>query len=162
MPPFFDADIFSLLTTVFWVWMLIDCLFNTRARGGNKAFWFLFILFTHFFGAIIYYFAKCCLRNPVDAFPYYLRTLKQALQPSGPTMQSSVYPPPPQSAQPPPAYPYADYTQGYQAQSPARSTPPTPSGFQPYESQPVATSEAEVEYEQPMASYPEIELPPQQ
>ena len=175
--PFFDIDFFTLLTTVFWVWMLIDCLFNPRVRGGNKAFWFLFILFTHFFGAIIYFFMKCTMRNPAYAFPYYLRELKQVLQQSGtPPQPPYQYRPPssrasavtatlsiptatptgPQPSRPESstASPYADYSQGYQYQPPTSVERVQP---QPYEPRPSATPEPE--YEQTMISYPE--MPPQ-
>ncbi len=163
--PFFGIDTFSLLTTAFWIWMLIDCLFNSRTRNGNKIFWLLFIFFTHIFGAICYYLMKCSLRNPLDAFPYYLSRIKGAFQTSGSTTQSSYYTPrsgpqPQQSRQPQPThvYPYTDYTQGYQPQSPAVYAPVEQRpAFQPYQPQP-----AEPEYEQTMASYPEMELPPQQ
>lgn len=169
--PFFGIDTFSLLLTAFWVWMLIDCLFNRRMRNGNKLFWFLFILFVNPIGAILYYLMKCSLRNPLDAFPYYLRTIKGAFQSSGSTPQSPYYSPrsgprpqqprqpqQPRPAQPFPVYPYTDYTQGYHAQSPVRPAPVEQSpAFQPYQPQP-----AEPEYEQTLASYPEMELPPQQ
>lgn len=152
--PSFGIDTFSLLLTAFWVWMLIDCLFNQRARGGNKLFWFLFIFLVNPVGAIIYYFMKCTLRNPIDAFPYYLRTLKGALQSSGSAMPSSSYQPrPAPQPQSPPVYTPPGYTQGYRAQTPVR---PVGDAFQPYQPQ-----AAEPEYEQPQASYPEIELPPQ-
>jgi hypothetical protein len=163
--PSFGIDTFSLLLTAFWVWMLIDCLFNQRARGGNKLFWFLFILFVNPVGAVIYYFMKCTMRNPIDAFPYYLRTLKGAFQSSGPTMPSSPYQPrpTPQPQQPrppqsPPVYIPPSYTQGYRAQTPARPAPAEQNDtFQPYQPQAM-----EPEYEQPLASYPEMELPPQE
>ncbi|HET9921921.1 MAG TPA: PLD nuclease N-terminal domain-containing protein [Ktedonobacteraceae bacterium] len=158
--PFFDIDVFSLLATIFWVWMLVDCLFNSRSRGGNKLFWFLFILFTHFFGAIIYYLMKCTRRNPVDAFPYYLRALQQAVQPTRQTPPPYQYPPRSQSSSQPqqqPAQPmastYDDYAQGYRYQ------PPEPvEQIQPYEARTADTPEPE--YEQTMISYPE--MPPQQ
>ena len=166
--PFFGIDTFSLLVTAFWVWMLIDCLFNRRIRNGGKLFWILFILFTQVFGAICYFCMKCSMRNPLDAFPYYLRTLKGAFQSGGSQAQSSYYTPPsgpqtqrpqqPRQAQPSTVYPYTDYTQGYQAQSPTqRASSEQSPAFQPY--QPQST---EPEYEQTMASYPEMELPPQQ
>lgn len=165
MPPFFGIDTFSLLATAFWVWMLIDCLFNQRMRNGNKIFWVILILFTQFFGALCYYIIKCSHRNPIDAFPYYLRTLKQAFQSSGPTMPSSSYqprshpqPPQPRQPQPPAVYTPPSYTQGYRAQSPARPAAAEQSSeFQPYQ-----PPSAEAEYEQIMASYPEMELPPQE
>jgi hypothetical protein len=44
-----------LVTTVFWLWMLIDAL--TRLRTPNeKILWFLVIFFLHFIGALIYFF----------------------------------------------------------------------------------------------------------
>ncbi len=46
----------ALLITVFWFWMLIDCLSNRSLRGGQKVLWLLFILFTHILGAIVYFF----------------------------------------------------------------------------------------------------------
>jgi hypothetical protein len=158
--PFFGLDVFSLLTTIFWIWMLIDCLFNPRARGGNKVFWFLFILFTQFFGAIVYFFVKCTMRNPAEALAYYVRSFKQAFQPSTTPPQQPPYQsrqqPKSQQPQQPVAYPYSDYAQGYQYQpsQPAaeRAQP------QPYEPRPASTPEPE--YEQTMISYPE--MPPQQ
>jgi hypothetical protein len=164
--PFFGIDTVSLLITAFWVWMLIDCLFNPRVRSGSKLFWSLFILFTQVFGAICYFIVHCYKRNPLEAFPYYLSRIKAAFQSWGFTPPSSYYTPPSNSQpqrqqQPPPAYPYTDYTQGYKAQGPTRPARPTPSeqspAYQPYEPQP-----AEPEYEQTMASYPEMELPSQQ
>lgn len=158
--PFFGVDTFSLLATAFWVWMLIDCLFNQRMRNGNKIFWVILILFTQFFGALCYYIIKCSRRNPIDAFPYYLRTLKQALQSSGPTMPSSTYEPrpAPRPQQPPAIYTPPAYTQGYRPQSSVRPA----SSEQPFEFQPYQPPQAEPEYEQTMASYPEMELPPQE
>jgi Phospholipase_D-nuclease N-terminal len=43
---------------VFWLWMLIDCLFNKPLRQNQKGLWVLFILlnlFTHILGALIYF-----------------------------------------------------------------------------------------------------------
>ena len=45
-----------LLLSVFWLWMLMDCLFNKSLRGTQKAFWLIIILCTHLIGAIIYFF----------------------------------------------------------------------------------------------------------
>src|SRR6266700_3006717 len=45
MPFFPEMHILSLLTTVFWLWMLIDCVLNKRLSSGSKVGWFLFILF---------------------------------------------------------------------------------------------------------------------
>jgi hypothetical protein len=45
-----------ILASIFWVWMLIDCLLNPRLQGLEKLIWLLVILFLHLLGAIIYYF----------------------------------------------------------------------------------------------------------
>ncbi|HLI08972.1 MAG TPA: PLD nuclease N-terminal domain-containing protein [Ktedonobacteraceae bacterium] len=165
--PFFGIDTVSLLITAFWVWMLIDCLFNPRVRSGGKLCWSLFILFTQAFGAICYFIVHCYKRNPLEAFPYYLSRIKATFQSWGFTPSSSYTPPSrsqpqqPRRPQPSPHSPYTDYTQGYKAQNPAHPARPMPSeqsaAYQPYEPQ-----SAEPEYEQTMASYPEMELPPQE
>ena len=49
--------IIALLATIFWVWMLIDCLVSTMPTG-EKILWFLVIFFTHLLGALIYFFVK--------------------------------------------------------------------------------------------------------
>jgi hypothetical protein len=45
----------ALIGTVFWLWMLIDCL--TSAMPANeKVLWFLVIFFLHLLGALLYFF----------------------------------------------------------------------------------------------------------
>ena len=44
--------------TVFWVWMLIDCLTNEPSEGNDKLIWVLVIFFLHLLGGVIYYFAR--------------------------------------------------------------------------------------------------------
>ena len=46
--------IILLLISVFWLWMLVDCSLNKSLKGTQKVLWFLFILFTHIIGAILY------------------------------------------------------------------------------------------------------------
>ena len=46
----------GLLTTIFWVWMLIDCLQNPAIVGTEKIVWVLVIVLLHFLGALIYFF----------------------------------------------------------------------------------------------------------
>ena len=46
----------AIVTTVFWIWMLVDCVTNPRLRDMEKVVWILVIIFTHIIGAIIYYF----------------------------------------------------------------------------------------------------------
>jgi hypothetical protein len=48
--------LFVILTSVFWIWMLIDCLQNPRLPSTEKLIWVLVIFFMHFVGALIYFF----------------------------------------------------------------------------------------------------------
>lgn len=40
--------------TVFWVWMLIDCVTREPASGDDRLAWTLVIAFTHLLGALAY------------------------------------------------------------------------------------------------------------
>ncbi len=44
-----------IIASIFWIWMLIDCLMNPRINGTEKIVWVLVILFLHILGAIIYF-----------------------------------------------------------------------------------------------------------
>ncbi|MBI1175907.1 hypothetical protein GC207_00550 [bacterium] len=48
----------SLLGTIFWIWMIIDCATKESSEGNDKIIWILIILFTHIIGALIYFFAR--------------------------------------------------------------------------------------------------------
>ncbi len=48
----------GVLGTVFWIWMLVDCLIKESSEGNDKIIWALVILLTHFLGALIYYIAR--------------------------------------------------------------------------------------------------------
>jgi hypothetical protein len=50
------AVVVGLLATIFWLWMLIDCLVNPRLPSTEKLIWVLVILFLHVLGALIYFF----------------------------------------------------------------------------------------------------------
>ncbi len=45
----------ALLASVFWIWMLIDCLTSSR-EAVEKIIWLLVIFFLHILGALIYFF----------------------------------------------------------------------------------------------------------
>ncbi len=143
--PFMGIDTITLLTTIFWVWMLIDCLFHKRVKIG----WFLFILFTHIVGAVIYFFLACSNRNPVDALAYYLKRLTGISKP----LKSNFVPPKP--PKPTPLFPtsYTPYQHGYQPQSIVPVPPPVYQEVPPL-------YDPQSEYEQPTTTYPE--MPPQQ
>jgi Phospholipase_D-nuclease N-terminal len=57
--------IFHLLTvalllgaSVFWVFMIVDCATKEPTVGNDKLIWTLIIIFTHWIGALIYYFVR--------------------------------------------------------------------------------------------------------
>jgi len=131
--------IFSILTTIFWLWMLIHCARNNTLR--NKVWWILFIIFLQPIGGIVYFFA----RGPWPRVKKYL----WAQRPS-PTYQAPpVYQAPPASK--PRQETYNAYEQGYQAQQ----APAAQENEQPY----YTPSSLQPQYEQPEVPYPE---PPQQ
>jgi L-cystine uptake protein TcyP (sodium:dicarboxylate symporter family) len=43
---------------VFWIWMLIECATRESDTGNTKLVWILVILFAHFIGAAVYFFAR--------------------------------------------------------------------------------------------------------
>jgi len=47
----------ALLTFAFWIWMLVHAITNTGLTDIEKLIWVIVILFTHFIGAAIYFFA---------------------------------------------------------------------------------------------------------
>ncbi len=47
----------AVLSFVFWIWMLIHAVTNKGLGDGEKVAWVLVILFLHFIGALIYFFA---------------------------------------------------------------------------------------------------------
>ncbi|HLZ60832.1 MAG TPA: PLD nuclease N-terminal domain-containing protein, partial [Ktedonosporobacter sp.] len=53
---FHPIELLTFLFSIFWIWMLVDCLINQRLKGGAKVGWFLLIFFLHWFGALIYFF----------------------------------------------------------------------------------------------------------
>ncbi|TMC21913.1 MAG: PLDc_N domain-containing protein [Chloroflexi bacterium] len=46
------------LATIFWIWVLIDCLVKEPSDGNDKVAWTLFILFAPLIGALVYYFVR--------------------------------------------------------------------------------------------------------
>ena len=129
-------DFGSLIVTLCWVFMLIDCLTNKKMQGGNKVGWGLFIFFTQIIGALIYFgLGKSYL--PAKIF-HYVR--KQPKKPYYRPSQPVWTPPQPQSG----------YQQGYQAQN-----------WMPSLEQRIEVQDYDPQFEQPQASYPEMQMPPQ-
>ncbi|MBK8171601.1 MAG: PLDc_N domain-containing protein [Sandaracinaceae bacterium] len=48
----------ALLATVFWIWMLVECLTKEPDTGDTKLIWALVIIFTHGLGAVLYFFIR--------------------------------------------------------------------------------------------------------
>ena len=61
----------TVLSFVFWIWMLIDCIKNPNIGGNEKIAWTLVIALTHFIGALVYFFAG---RMRSKVFPPAQRT----------------------------------------------------------------------------------------
>lgn len=50
------SGIFALAATIFWVVMLVDAIRRDFRDNTMKIVWVLVIVFTHFIGALVYYF----------------------------------------------------------------------------------------------------------
>ncbi len=48
----------AALATIFWIWVLIDCLMKESSEGNDKVAWALFILLVPIVGALVYYFVR--------------------------------------------------------------------------------------------------------
>jgi hypothetical protein len=48
----------AVLVTIFWLWVLVDCLTKESSTGNDKVAWVLFILLVPVIGALIYYFVR--------------------------------------------------------------------------------------------------------
>ena len=44
----------SIGTTIFWIWMIIDCVTKEPSEGNDKLIWILIIVLTNWIGALIY------------------------------------------------------------------------------------------------------------
>jgi hypothetical protein len=49
---------FGILSTIFWIWMLIDCITKEPSEGNDKIIWVLVIVFTNSLGALLYFFIR--------------------------------------------------------------------------------------------------------
>ena len=138
MPMLFSGILFivilaiavSLLSTAFWIWMVVDCAMNKKLSDMQKALWIVLILFTHFIGALIYFFVGRQGQPKQPTYQYYEQT------------RTSYHFDPPQSNR--------SYEQGYQA-------PPAAPRQNNNVSPPIYPEQAQrspVDYEQPQAMYP--------
>ncbi len=142
------APLLGVVGTIFWVWMLIDCMSRAKARP-QRGWLFLLILFSHWVGALIYFFI----------YVYPLNRLFQSAptQPpqSAPQKPFIYYTPPNPSAST--SQTYQNYQQGYQP----RSVPtPAPTSVTYSQEDQAQSLNPIFDYEEPHSTYPE--LPPQQ
>ncbi len=56
--------LFSIGALILWIWAIIDCLTRTSLKTEEKILWILVLLFTHWIGAIVYYFV---VKRPQDS-----------------------------------------------------------------------------------------------
>jgi len=48
--------IIVILISIFWIWMLVECLRKNFKNSMDKLVWVIVLLFTNILGAILYYF----------------------------------------------------------------------------------------------------------
>jgi hypothetical protein len=48
----------ALFTTIFWLWMLVECAMKEPSQGSDKIVWILVILLLNLLGAIIYFLVR--------------------------------------------------------------------------------------------------------
>ena len=48
----------GVLGSAFWIWMIIDCATREPSGRDDKIVWTIIIVFTHFIGALIYFFVR--------------------------------------------------------------------------------------------------------
>ena len=123
--------------TIFWIWMLIDC-FHRAKVAPNRVGWLILIFFTHWVGALIYFFSYV---NPLGKF------FQSTPQPPVQKKPFIYYTPPTQTSS------YQEYQQGYQTRS-VPYPPPTNVPYQQEDQQ--QTSYTASDYEEPHATYPEM------
>jgi hypothetical protein len=47
-----------ILASIFWLWVLIDCVTKEPSEGNDKIVWTILIIFVPWIGAILYYFVR--------------------------------------------------------------------------------------------------------
>jgi len=55
---FFCIFAVGIALTVFWICMIVDCVKNEPSTGNDKIVWLLLLIFTHWVGALIYYYVR--------------------------------------------------------------------------------------------------------
>ena len=47
-----------ILASIFWLWILVDCVTKEPSEGNDKIVWTILIIFVPWIGAILYYFVR--------------------------------------------------------------------------------------------------------
>ena len=55
---FFLVFVLGILGSVFWIWMLVDCVTKEPSNDENKIVWVLIIALTNGIGALLYFFVR--------------------------------------------------------------------------------------------------------
>lgn len=50
--------LFSLAATVFWIWMIADCIMHEPSVGNDKLVWIILMICLPFIGSLLYFFLK--------------------------------------------------------------------------------------------------------
>ena len=53
---FLVSGVIGLLTTIFWIWMIIDCIGNRSLTGTAKLVWLLVVILLPLVGSLLYFF----------------------------------------------------------------------------------------------------------
>ena len=58
--PFFSMGFrgLAVFATMFWIWVLVDCITKEPSEGNDKIVWTLVILLAPLIGALLYYFVR--------------------------------------------------------------------------------------------------------
>ncbi len=48
----------AIASSVFWIVMIVECATRESNHGNDKLIWILIIIFTHWIGALAYYFVR--------------------------------------------------------------------------------------------------------
>ncbi|HYK84102.1 MAG TPA: PLD nuclease N-terminal domain-containing protein [Ktedonobacteraceae bacterium] len=51
-------DGIAVFVTIFWIWVLIDCVTKESSEGNDRIVWLLIILFAPVIGVLLYYFVR--------------------------------------------------------------------------------------------------------
>lgn len=59
------GSLIGLLTTIFWIWMIIDCIGNRSLTGTSKIVWLLVVILLPLVGSLLYFLLARSGNRPV-------------------------------------------------------------------------------------------------